>query len=156
MNIQVHVDDQIYEVEVGDLQARPIVVTVAGEAYEVWPDETPAGAGLGPPARTPPGKVVPLGPPRARPVASPERTLPAPAAAARPYSRALCAPLPGVVVAVTAQPGQQIAAGQELCVLEAMKMLNTIRAPRAGQIAAVHVTIGQHVQHNDPLIEYDD
>jgi biotin carboxyl carrier protein len=156
MNIQVHVDDQIYEVEVGDLQARPIVVTVAGEAYEVWPDETPLGTGLGSPARTPPGKVVPLGPPRARPVASPERTLPAPAAAARPYSRALCAPLPGVVVAVTAQPGQQIAAGQELCVLEAMKMLNTIRAPRAGQIAAVHVTIGQHVQHNDPLIEYDD
>jgi biotin carboxyl carrier protein len=61
-----------------------------------------------------------------------------------------------VVVTVTAQPGQHIAAGQELCVLEAMKMLNTIRAPRAGQIAAVHVTIGQHVQHNDPLIEYDD
>jgi biotin carboxyl carrier protein len=156
MKIQVRIDDQIYEVEVGDLQARPIVVTVAGEAYEVWPEETPAGAGLGTPARTSPTRVVPLGPPRTWPATPTESALPAPAVPAPPHARALCAPLPGVVVTVTAQPGQHIAAGQELCVLEAMKMLNTIRAPRAGQIAAVHVTIGQHVQHNDPLIEYDD
>jgi propionyl-CoA carboxylase alpha chain len=61
-----------------------------------------------------------------------------------------------VVVTVTAQLGQQIVAGQELCVLEAMKMLNTVRAPRGGQIATLHITVGQHVQHNDLLFEYAD
>jgi biotin carboxyl carrier protein len=35
-----------------------------------------------------------------------------------------------------------------------MKMKNIIRAPRAGQIAAVHVSPGQHVKHNDLLFEY--
>jgi biotin carboxyl carrier protein len=156
MKIQVRIDDQIYEVAVGDLQARPIVATLAGEAYEVWPEATAAGEGLRSPVPTPLAKVVPIGPPPAPPIPPPERALAAPAASAQPPPGALCAPLPGVVIAITAQPGQQIAAGQELCVLEAMKMLNTIRAPRSGRIAAVHVTVGQHVQHNDLLIEYID
>jgi glutaconyl-CoA/methylmalonyl-CoA decarboxylase subunit gamma len=51
-------------------------------------------------------------------------------------------------------PGDEVEVGGELCILEAMKMKNAIRATRAGQIAAVHVSTGQHVKHNDPLVEY--
>jgi biotin carboxyl carrier protein len=35
-----------------------------------------------------------------------------------------------------------------------MKMKNVIRASRAGEIGRVHVTLGQHVKHNDAMIEY--
>jgi biotin carboxyl carrier protein len=49
-----------------------------------------------------------------------------------------------------------VVAGQELCVLEAMKMKNTIRASRDGEISKVHITVGQHVKHHDILVEYAD
>jgi biotin carboxyl carrier protein len=65
------------------------------------------------------------------------------------------APLPGVIVAVSVQPGAEVSLGQELCVLEAMKMKNAIRAPRAGRIVSVHVAVGQTVKHRDVLVEYE-
>jgi biotin carboxyl carrier protein len=44
--------------------------------------------------------------------------------------------------------------GDELCALEAMKMRNAIRATRAGRIATVHVAVGQHVKHQELLVEF--
>jgi biotin carboxyl carrier protein len=66
----------------------------------------------------------------------------------------MSAPIPGVVVAVKVHVGDMVSVGQELLILEAMKMRNTIRSPRDGQIAVVHVANGQTVNHNDPLIEF--
>ncbi len=73
---------------------------------------------------------------------------------ARQAEGAVRAPIPGVIVSVAVQPGQAVTVGQELCVLEAMKMKNVIRAPRAGVIAAVRVAVGQTVKHKDVLVEY--
>jgi propionyl-CoA carboxylase alpha chain len=64
------------------------------------------------------------------------------------------APLPGVIDSIAVQPGDQVEAGQELCVLEAMKMKNVIRSARSGEVARLHVSVGQHVKHNDALIEF--
>jgi biotin carboxyl carrier protein len=64
------------------------------------------------------------------------------------------APIPGVIVSIVVNVGEAVNVGQELCVLEAMKMKNSIRATRAGQIATIHVNIGQQVKHNEPLVEY--
>lgn len=64
------------------------------------------------------------------------------------------APIPGVIDSIGVQPGDAVATGQGLVVLEAMKMKNVIRASRAGEVGKIHVTIGQHVRHNDALIEY--
>jgi biotin carboxyl carrier protein len=61
--------------------------------------------------------------------------------------------IPGVVDSIAVQAGDAVAVGQVLCALEAMKMKNAIRASRAGQIARLHVVVGQHVRHNDPLVE---
>jgi biotin carboxyl carrier protein len=69
-------------------------------------------------------------------------------------SNTLRAPIPGVVVAVKVHPGDAVTLGQELLVLEAMKMRNAIRSSRDGQISVVHVSTGQTVNHNDPLIEF--
>jgi biotin carboxyl carrier protein len=65
----------------------------------------------------------------------------APAGAAR-----LLAPMPGRIVRVLAEAGQQVEAGQGLVVMEAMKMENELRAPRAGRVAEVHALEGQTVE----------
>ncbi|MDQ6706389.1 MAG: biotin/lipoyl-binding protein [Acidobacteriota bacterium] len=51
----------------------------------------------------------------------------------------LKAPMPGKVIRILAQPGDEVAAGQGLLVIEAMKMQNELKAPRAGRIASVSV-----------------
>lgn len=61
-------------------------------------------------------------------------------------------PMPGVVVAVLVNPGQEVRTGEGLLILEAMKMENEIRAQRTGVVEAVHVTPGQRVGQNDLLV----
>jgi biotin carboxyl carrier protein len=66
----------------------------------------------------------------------------------------VCAPVPGVIDSVAVRPGDEVAAGDPLCVIEAMKMKNVIRASRVGTVDDVLITPGQHVKHSDPLIEF--
>jgi biotin carboxyl carrier protein len=61
-------------------------------------------------------------------------------------SGSLRAPLPGTVVAVRVAVGDQVSAGQELMVIEAMKMQHVVRADRAGRVAALPVTGGAVVE----------
>ena len=66
------------------------------------------------------------------------------------------ATLPGLVVTVLARPGDAVADGQPLLVLEAMKMQNEIRAPRAGRVTAVDVEPGQTVATGALLVRLAD
>jgi biotin carboxyl carrier protein len=150
---KVQIEGQVFEVEVDDLDVRPIVATVDGERFEVWPEVS--GPQGGSPASTPtPGKPEDLGAqvPRGgeRDGSAPGPTPPS----GGDKALLVRAPIPGVIVAIAVKPGAKVQIGDELCVLEAMKMRNAIRATRAGQIAAVHVTVGQHVKHQEPLVEY--
>lgn len=63
------------------------------------------------------------------------------------------APMPGLVLRVEVEVGQQVAAGGALVVLEAMKMENEIRAAGAGTVKAVLVEVGQAVEKGAPLVE---
>jgi 3-methylcrotonyl-CoA carboxylase alpha subunit len=65
----------------------------------------------------------------------------------------LTTPLPGVVVAVPVAVGQEVAAGDVLMVIEAMKMEYAINAPYAGKVTAVHFARGQRVPEGSPLLE---
>jgi biotin carboxyl carrier protein len=56
------------------------------------------------------------------------------------------APMPGRLVRVLVEPGQQVQAGDGLVVVEAMKMENELRSPRAGRIAQLLVREGQAVE----------
>jgi len=60
--------------------------------------------------------------------------------------------MPGTIVSVEVQPGDTVEVGQDLCILDAMKMNNRIRASRAGTVNAVHVQAGQQVQYGDLLV----
>ena len=60
--------------------------------------------------------------------------------------------IPGVVVSVSVTPGDTVTAGQQLLVVEAMKMQNELRAPRAGTIEHVAVGAGATIDVGDVLL----
>jgi acetyl/propionyl-CoA carboxylase alpha subunit len=65
------------------------------------------------------------------------------------------ATLPGLVVAVAVQEGDEVAQGATLLTVEAMKMQNEVRSPRAGRVAALEVVAGQAVAAGAPLLRIE-
>ena len=93
--------------------------------------------------------------------AAPRTTPPAPAKAAAPApaagggsGAALTAPMPGVILSVEVKPGARVKRGDVLAKLEAMKMVNPIRAPKDTVIAEVLVADGQMVAYGDTLMTF--
>ena len=70
-----------------------------------------------------------------------------------PTRREVTAYMPGRVVAILAAEGTEVAAGQGVVVLEAMKMENEIQAESAGTVRKLFVEVGQAVEGGDPLFE---
>ena len=77
-------------------------------------------------------------------------------AAARHASGALEAPMPGRVIKLSVDEGQQVERGQEVLVVEAMKMENALKAPRAGRVSAIHTALGDMVAPGRVLVEIDE
>uniref|UniRef100_A0A8C4W1E3 Propionyl-CoA carboxylase alpha chain, mitochondrial n=1 Tax=Gopherus evgoodei TaxID=1825980 RepID=A0A8C4W1E3_9SAUR len=67
----------------------------------------------------------------------------------------LRSPMPGAVVAVSVKPGDLVSEGQEICVIEAMKMQNSMIAAKTGKVKAVHCKAGETVGEGDLLIELE-
>jgi len=67
----------------------------------------------------------------------------------------LRAPMPGLVVKVLVEPGQSVAPGDGLVVVEAMKMENELRAEGAGTVASVEVSAGQAVDRDEVLVRFE-
>nr|XP_048278163.1 propionyl-CoA carboxylase alpha chain, mitochondrial isoform X3 [Myodes glareolus] len=70
-------------------------------------------------------------------------------------SSILRSPMPGVVVAVSVKPGDTVAEGQEICVIEAMKMQNSMTAGKMGKVKSVHCKAGDTVGEGDLLVELE-
>jgi acetyl-CoA/propionyl-CoA carboxylase biotin carboxyl carrier protein len=68
-------------------------------------------------------------------------------------SATVTAPMPGTVLSVAVEPGDEVEARRALVVLEAMKMEIPVHAPFAGTVAAVHVAAGDRVAGGAPLVE---
>lgn len=141
----VNIQGKTYHVEVPDPGATPLQVIVDGEIFEVGIVGTESDAVPAP---------KPVQPPRPMPVPQPARS-PAPAAAApvRPAptggngGTAIAAPMPGTILSVAVTVGQSVEIGQVVCVLEAMKMKNPLRATQAGTVTEILVQPGQTVPH---------
>lgn len=65
---------------------------------------------------------------------------------------AIKAPMPGLVVAVPVELGDAIEAGDNLVILESMKMENELKAPRAGRVERINVNAGDSVEQNQTLV----
>jgi propionyl-CoA carboxylase alpha chain len=78
-----------------------------------------------------------------------------PVKAAPDLSRFLLSPMPGLLVSVAVAVGQEVKAGQELAVVEAMKMENLLRAERDGKVAKLHAQAGDSLAVDQPIIEFE-
>lgn len=72
----------------------------------------------------------------------------------RPDNVLVC-PMPGLVVDVTAKKGARVFRGQNLAILESMKMESGVASPMDGVIAEVRVAPGQAVEAGDILIRFE-
>lgn len=70
-------------------------------------------------------------------------------------SRFLLSPMPGLLVSVGVSDGDVFKAGQELAVVEAMKMENVMRAERDGVVSKVHASAGASLAVDQPIIEFE-
>ena len=77
-----------------------------------------------------------------------------PAKAPPDTSRFVVCPMPGLVVSIDISEGREVRLGQILCVVEAMKMQNIIRAERDGMIKLVNAAAGDSVAADDVLAEF--
>ena len=141
--LRIKVGDNWCNVEVGELTHSPVEVTVEGETFLVEVEGLPSQ----PPARPrrgrtqTPGIVVPPPPTRGSAGTGPENII--------------VSPLSGRVVSILVRPGDQVSAGQEVCVVEAMKMEQSIRATRDGVVKEILVQPMDSVRTNAPLIELE-
>ncbi|MGE0117682.1 MAG: acetyl-CoA carboxylase biotin carboxylase subunit [Dongiaceae bacterium] len=88
-------------------------------------------------------------PPRAAELAAlmPEKKAP-------DLSKFLLSPMPGLLVSLAVTTGQDVKVGQELCVVEAMKMENLLRAERDGRIAVLHAKPGDSLAVDQTILEF--
>ena len=65
---------------------------------------------------------------------------------------ALKSPLPGVITDILVEVGQEVQAGDNVIVLEAMKMANNLQAEKSGKVTAICVKVGQSVMEDEALV----
>ncbi len=65
------------------------------------------------------------------------------------------APMPGLIINVSVNPGDEVKKGDTLLILEAMKMENVIKSPRDGKVKKVNISLRNAVEKNQVLLEFE-
>lgn len=73
----------------------------------------------------------------------------------KPDPGAVSTYIPGTILEIYVQEGQEVKAGDLLCILEAMKMHNKILAPISGVVKKIHVTLGNKLPKNTLMFEIE-
>jgi biotin carboxyl carrier protein len=128
--MKVRIGEGWYAVEMDDIRTTPVRVQVDGVPVELEVEGLPAADILGPLAASEVPAGTPVGP-----------------------VTEVRAPMLGVIVSVAVSVGQEVSAGDQLCVLEALKLQQNIRAPAAGVVRAVQVQPGQAVNAGQVILE---
>ena len=127
-----------YEVVIGDITDNIATLTVNGEEFKVEMEK-----------QAEPEKKKPV----VRPAASAASDSAAPAeGTAVNKANALKSPLPGVITDILVEVGQEVQAGDNVIVLEAMKMANNLQAEKSGKVTAICVQVGQSVMEDEALV----
>lgn len=71
------------------------------------------------------------------------------------YTKSIISPMPGAVVSIDVRAGDLVEDGQQLCIIEAMKMQNVIKSEIAGKVKKVNVKAGDSVVVDEILIEFE-
>lgn len=135
-----------YDVQIENIEGSKAIVQVNGTDYDVEVDKTIK------PAKTP--KLV------RSPYPSSSDTSASPPRTSHPSenigSNVVKSPLPGLVLKVLVNTGDNIKAGQKLLILEAMKMENSIESVKDGKITSINVKQGDSVMEGDVLLVIGD
>ena len=126
-----------YEVVVGDITDNIATLTVNGEEFKVEMEK-----------QAEPEKKKPV----VRAAAAAADDAPAADKGAVNKANAVKAPLPGVITDILVEVGQDVQAGDNVIVLEAMKMANNLQAEKSGKVTAICVKIGESVMEDDALV----
>ena len=149
--VKVKIDGVWRTVEVGDLSERPVRAVVDGFAVEVEVGDAAEDAPVAV-ARPAPSPAAPR-------IRAPSAPSPAPPAAAVSASanpnKVFAAPMPGIILEISVKPGDRVVTGDEICVLEAMKMQQRLRADWSGVVKSVLATVGQQVMDGSPIVELE-
>lgn len=140
---RLKIEDEWYDIEIGDLTNSTVEVTVNGESFSI--EIEPAEQNQIPSPR------------RERSVRQATQRTPLDEAESHTQGNEniLRSPMPGRVMSITVRPGDAVSEGDEVCVVEAMKMEQSIRAPRNGIVKEIHVQPLDSVNANDPLVELE-
>ena len=134
------INGNLYNVVIGDIEENIAHVEVNGTHYTVEMEKKP--------------KAAPAPKPVARPVAKPAAA-PAAAPVAKPAASAksgVKSPLPGVILDIKVNVGDEVKKGQTIIILEAMKMENSINADKDGKVTAINVSKGESVLEGTDLV----
>ena len=136
------INGNLYNVVIGDIEENIAHVEVNGTHYTVEMEKKP--------------KAAPAPKPVVRPATKPAAAPAAPAPVAKPAAggakSGVKSPLPGVILDIKVNVGDEVKKGQTLIILEAMKMENSINADKDGKIAAINVSKGESVLEGTDLI----
>ena len=134
------INGNLYNVTIGDIEENIAHVEVNGTHYTVEMEKKPKAAAA-------PKPVVR---PAARPAAAPAAAAPAkPAGGAKSGVKS---PLPGVILDIKVNVGDEVKKGQTIIILEAMKMENSINADKDGKVTAINVSKGESVLEGTDLV----
>ncbi|MFH1141121.1 MAG: biotin/lipoyl-containing protein [Chloroflexota bacterium] len=137
--IRVKVRGKWHTVEVADPQRYPFHVTVDGEVMEV---EVERQTGVSTPQEDRPKPAGPAGSVGL-------------SAITQQGQKIVRSPMPGRIVSVSVKVWDEVAPGAEVCILETMKMEQSVRVPQKGTVRAVFIRQGQNVSAGEPLLQLD-
>ena len=135
------INGNLYNVVIGDMEENIAHVEVNGTHYTVEMEKKPKAAPAPKPVARPAAK--PAAAPAAAPVAKP---------AASAGKSGVKSPLPGVILDIKVNVGDEVKKGQTLIILEAMKMENSINADKDGKVTAINVSKGESVLEGTDLV----
>ena len=156
----LNISGKDYVVDVQETDFDQFEVQVGGQSYSVSLTEDQSVGGVSAAPAAAPVAAAPAPAASALKAAAPAPAAAAPKAAApkKPAGGggkgALKAPMPGVILEVNVKAGDKVTRGQQVAVLDAMKMHNVIGAPHDGTIAEVCVAAGQNVGHGDVIVTF--
>lgn len=146
------INQKEYRAEVGEINAEFALIRVDGQEFRV--DLKQLGLSKLMPAATPAAEARPAVPAAAPAIGvAPAPAAPAPAAAAGEASSLVKAPLPGLIIDIKVREGDKVKAGQNIIVMEAMKMENQIQATTDGTVKKIFVKKGDNVAEGIAMVE---
>ncbi len=132
---KIKIDDKTYKVEIPEMDSEePYSIRVDGVTFKVEAKIVTRGFA--------PAIFKPVS------VATAKRTIEPKQA----VEGAVNAPMTGVILSVSVKKGDHVKKGQVMCILEAMKMANEIRAYKAGTVKMVYVSEGSSVSEGEALL----